>query len=93
MRGNGLEHSRSAQERRLDPVIADLAAFVVVTEHPRAERASQHLGAETQAQQWLVFNERGFEPVDLASHPLECIVCAHRAAEYDDAAMVRERRR
>src|SRR5580700_4034802 len=58
-----------AQDRRLDPIIADLAAFVVVTEHPRAERARQHLRAKAKAQQRFVFSERGFEPVDLAPDP------------------------
>ena len=41
-----------------DRVVADLAALVVVTEYPRAERAGQHLRAKAEAQQRFVLGER-----------------------------------
>ena len=43
----------------LDRVIADLAALVVIAEHPGAERAGQHLRAEAQAEQRLFLRQRG----------------------------------
>jgi hypothetical protein len=94
---DGTRESRGAETfargRRLDRVIADLAALVFITEHARAEHARQHLGAEAKTERRLVFGERCLEPVDLAPDPVEPVVGAHRAFEHHDAVMLRERRR
>src|SRR5579871_5218396 len=82
---------RLARGRRLDRVVADLAALVVVAEHSRAERAGQHLRAEADAEGGLGLGERRLEPVDLAPDPVERVVRTHRAAEYDDPGVIGER--
>jgi hypothetical protein len=54
----------------------------------RSQVTRQHLGAQTNAQERLLFPQRHFDPLDLAADELVWIIGAHRAAEDHRAGMV-----
>src|SRR5690606_31374533 len=82
-----------ALRRRPQRVVTDLHEPLGMYVDLRAELACEHLCAETDAEERLVFSERHFDPVRLRTHIVVGVVCAHRPAEDDDAGVLFERLR
>src|SRR5262249_13641979 len=76
---------------RADRVIAALDLAFRMNVDARAEVTRQHLRAEADAEEWLLFLQRHLDPVDLAADEGVAIIGALWPAEHDGARVVRER--
>ncbi len=78
---------------RPDRIIADLDAAFRMRPDLSAKLFGQHLGTETDAEEWLVLAEWRGDPVDFPADPVVGVVGTHRSAKYDCAVVLRHGRR
>jgi hypothetical protein len=75
----------------MDWIISNLDAPLRMRADAMPEMGREHLRAEADAEQRLVFLQRRFYPSNLASDPRVPVVDAHRSAENDHADVVMKR--